>query len=219
MAELKSYLRCVAACGIAAGLAAFAACAFAGPQEDYAAGAKAYRAGDVSGAMALLRKSADAGHAPSQVLLADILDKAGFDEEAVAYYRKAAGKGSADGEFGLGAMYASGEGVKRDLAEARKWFTRAAEKGHSQAVNVLAQAYMRGELGLDERGREGPAALAWIRRAADNGYVPALQYLARAYRAGELGLAIDVKQAEALEARAGAILGTAAEKGKKRKKQ
>jgi len=104
--------------------------AWAAPEDDFRAGSQAYRTGDVVQAMALLKRSADAGHAPSQSLLAYILDKAEFDEDAVAYYRKAAAQGDAEGEFGLGSMYAAGEGVKRDRAEARKWITRAAEKGH-----------------------------------------------------------------------------------------
>ena len=121
--------------------------AWAAPEDDYRLGADAYRAGDVVRAMALLKTSADAGHAPSQSLLAYILDQAEFNEEAFAYYRKAAAQGNADGEYGLGSMYAVGEGVKRDPAEARKWITRAAERGHAAAINSLAQAYIEGELG------------------------------------------------------------------------
>ena len=202
---------------MASGLAALALAgpAGAGPEDDYRAGARAYRAGDVTGAMAQLKLSADAGHAPAQALLAGILVKAGFDEESVAYYRKAAAQGDPDGEFGLGAMYAAGEGVKRDPQEARQWIARAAQQGHPQAINVLAQAYMAGELGIDENERAGPVALMWIRRAADAGHVPALDYLAGAYRRGALGLAVDEKQAERLEARAKALRGSSGKKASK----
>lgn len=184
--------------------------AWADPEDDFRGGSQAYRMGDVVQAMVLLKRSADAGHARSQSLLAYILDKAEFNEEAVAYYRKAAAQGNADGEFGLGSMYAAGEGVPRDYPEARKLITRAAEKGHAGATNLLAQAYLGGELGIDERQRRGAEALRWITRASEGGFLPAMERLAQAYRTGGYGLAIDLKLAEALEGKIKAARGVAA---------
>ena len=204
--------------GLAMLLVWYACAAWAAPEDDYRAGSEAYRGGDVVRAMSLLKKSADAGHAPSQSLLAYILDKAEFNDEAAAYYRKAAEQGEPEGEYGLGSMYASGEGMKRDLGEARKWIPRAAEKGHAAAINSLAQAYLSGELGIDETQRTGAEALRWVRRAADSGYLPALERLATAYRTGAYGLAVDLKQAEALDAKGRAARGVA-EKGSTRKKE
>lgn len=200
----------------AAAALCFALSAFAAAEDEYRAGLKFYQGGDVTTAMARLRKASDAGHAPAQVLLAEILDQAEMNEEAVVYYRKAAEQGNADGEFGLGNMYASGEGVKRDPAEARKWLTRAAEKNHVRAMAAVAQAYISGGLGLDDKERSGDEARRWLLRAADNQYLPALDFLARAYRAGTLGLSIDLKQAEALEARANKIRGVAANRKSKK---
>ena len=198
-------------------LAVQIAVAWAAPEDDFRAGYKAFHAGDIVQAMAILRKSADAGHAASQALLGDILDQAEFDDEALAYYRKAALQGNADGEFGLGKMYGAGEGVKRDNAEALKWLARSAERGHVLATKVLAEAYIKGELGLDDSRRSGADALRWIRSAADVSHIPAIEFLARAYRAGNLGLTVDLKQAEALDARARALRGIAenARTGKK----
>jgi TPR repeat protein len=192
--------------------------AWAAPEDDYRLGADAYRAGDVVKAMALLKSSADAGHAPSQSLLAYILDQAEFDEEAVAYYRKAAAQGNAEGEYGLGSMYSAGEGVKRDPAEARKWITRAAEHGLAAAINALAHAYIDGDLGIDETERNGAEALRWVRLAAESNYLPALERLASAYRTGAYGLTVDVKQADALDARSRAVRGIA-EKGATKRKE
>jgi len=197
------------------------ACAVrAAPEDDYRSGAEAYRGGDVVAAMALLRTSADAGYAPSQSLLAYILDKSEFDEEAVAYYRKAAAQGDPDGEYGLGSMYAMGEGVKRDPLEARKWIARAARKGQAAAVNSLAQAYIDGALGFDETQRNSTEALHWVRLAADAGYWPALERLAAAYRTGAYGLAVDMQQAEAFAVKGRAARGVAEKRvvqGKERK--
>ncbi|MGQ0524699.1 MAG: tetratricopeptide repeat protein [Betaproteobacteria bacterium] len=174
----------------------------AAPEEDFRAGSRAFNSGDVVQAMALLKKSADAGHAPSQSLLGYILDKAEFNDEAVTYYRKAAAQNDPDGQFGLGAMYANGEGVKRDFVEARKWITLAAEKGHGGAINALAQAYISGDLGIEESERNSAEALRWIRRAAESGHLPAMERLAVAYRTGAHGVAIDAQQAQAFEAKA-----------------
>lgn len=190
---------------------------WAAPGDDFRAGSQAYRAGDVVGAMAVLKKSADAGHAPSQSLLAYILDKAEFNDEAIAYYRKAAAQGDAEGEFGLGSMYAAGEGVKRDPVEARKWMARAAEKGHATAINAVAEAYIKGGLGIDETQRNSAEALRWVRRAADSGHIPAMEQLAVAYRSGTYGLAVDPKQAEVFDAKVRAARGVA-EKGAGKKK-
>jgi len=193
--------------------------AWAAPEDDYRLGADAYRSGDVVQAMALLKTSADAGHAPSQSLLAYILDQAEFNEEAVAYYRKAAAQGDADGEYGLGSMYGTGEGVKRDPAEARMWITRAAERGHAAAINSLAHAYIEGELAIDETQRNGAEALRWIRLAAESNYLPAMERLAAAYRTGAYGLGVDLKQADALDAKIRTARGVVQKGATKRKEK
>ena len=39
--------------------------------------------------------------------------------------------------FNLGACYLEGTGVKKDVAEAAKWFKRAVSLGHERAAKVL----------------------------------------------------------------------------------
>jgi len=175
--------------------------AAAAPEDDYKEGQKAYGRGDVTRAMTVLRKPADAGHAKAQALLAEILDRSEFNEEAVAYYRKSAEQGDADGEYGLAGMYASGEGVKKDPQEALKWFMKAADQGHAQALKVVAGAYIFGDLGLDDAARNSDQAAKWIKRAADVDFVPAVETLAKAYRNGGNGIEADAKQAEVWEAK------------------
>lgn len=189
----------------------------AGPDEDYLAGLKSFRNGDVVGAMTPLRAAALAGHAKAQALLGDILDRSEFDAEAVALYRKSADQGDPDGMFGLGAMIAAGEGVKKDLLVARGWILKAAELGHKQAINVMAQAYLKGELGFSEAERKSPTALQWLKRAAENDDLPAIDALAAAYRAGDsYGLAADRGLADQYQAQANRIRNIDPEKGKKK---
>ena len=179
----------------------------AGPEEDFANGMISYRRSDFFAALPLLRKAADAGHTEAQVILASILDTAESDEEAVAYYRKAAAAGNLDGIYGLGTMLSAGEGVKKDPKEAMILITRAAEGGHKLAIRSLAQVYLRGELDIGEERRKGAEALKWIVLAADDEFMPALEALEKAHRAGEYGLAPDVAKADALKRKIAQLKG------------
>jgi hypothetical protein len=164
-------------------------------EDDYREGEAAYRRGDVSRAMEVLKKAADGGHAKAQRVYAEILDRSDFDKEAVEYYRKSAAQGEAEGEFGLASMLAAGEGAARDPVEAYNWFVKAGEQGHQQAIRVLANAYLFGELQLDEAARNGPDAAKWIRRAAELDHLPAVEALTKAYTSGGFGIAPEPKEA------------------------
>lgn len=188
----------------------------AGPEEDYAAGLLSYQRADFTTAIPALRKAADAGHAKAQSLLASILDVADQDEEAVAYYRKSAAAGDLDGVFGLGTMLATGEGVAKNLDEARKLYLRAAEAGHKYAIAALAEAYVRGGLGIPEEQRQGPDALKWISLAANDNVIAALEAMENAYRAGGLGLTIDVKKADEFKQKLAEAKGIKDRKGRRR---
>jgi TPR repeat protein len=171
----------------------------AAPQDDFSTGRKAFLAGDVVGAMPALKRAADAGHAEAQSLYGYILDKSEENESAAKYFRAAAEQGNADGQYGLGALYAAGEGVARDPAAAREWLERAAGQGHAQAVMALSQAFFAQKLGF-RRDPADAAGLAWVRKAAELDSMNALDYLAKGYRSGAFG-AIDLAQAERMEAR------------------
>lgn len=182
-------------------LACWSSPALADSADDYDVGLKAYTSGSVVDAMTPLRRAADKGHAPAQALLAYILDISELDEEAVAYYQKSSEQGDADGQFGLGSMYLSGEGIAKNLEEARRLFNLSAKQGNKNAIVALAQSYISGGLGLDEAALRGPEALFWIKAAADFDYQPALVALSAAYASGKYGLSIDPKMVESLHAR------------------
>ena len=61
-----------------------------------------------------------------------------IDAEAVNWYRKAAEKNFAAGQFNLGRMYLAGQGIRQSDVEAYRWFTRAAAQGHAEARKRLA---------------------------------------------------------------------------------
>jgi TPR repeat protein len=58
--------------------------------------------------------------------------------EAVATWRKAVDKGSTSAMVELGVLYATGAGVSKDEAQARKLFERAAEAGNPRGISNLA---------------------------------------------------------------------------------
>ena len=185
--------------GLAMALWAAACVAIAAPEDDFRAGEKSYLAGDVVGAMPVLRRAADAGHAKAQALLGYILDKAEFNEDAAKYFRLAADQGNADGQYGLGTLFASGEGMAKDPVAARQWIERAGAQGHAQAINALAQAFLASQLGFKADPADTPG-VDWVKKAADRGFLPALDWLAKGWRAGSFGK-VDLAQAEKIEAR------------------
>lgn len=158
----------------------------------------AFDRSDIVKAMSLYRMAAEAGHAPAQSRLAYLLDNAEDNEAAVAWYLKAAEAGDAEGMAGLAQMYAAGEGTEQNLQEAARWFTLAAQQGHTPAIRVLALAYESGGLGFDVNYAQ---AISWLNAGVDANDVWSTQRLARALRQGELGLRIDREQAGLLEMR------------------
>jgi TPR repeat protein len=207
---------CVAAL-FALNLAPCCGTAHAGVEEDYAEGYLRYQRNDFTHSIPLMRRAADAGHVKAMVVLATMLDAAEVDEEAAQYYRKAADAGNLDGVYGLATMYASGDGVKKDVHEARKLILRAAEGDHLQSIWVLAQAYIRGELGIPDAERNGSDALKWVNQAAERDFLPALEALEKAYRTGTgYGLATNLAKADELKKRIDKISGVVEKKTRRR---
>lgn len=134
--------------GLLLGFFAFAPMAMASAEQDTENAEKEFGRGDLIKAEQLWRKAAKQGYAPAQTRLGYFLDKSEQDQEAVEWYKKAAEQGNAEAEFHLGTMYGAGEGVKKDLNQARIWIERAAQKDFLAAVSAMAEAYKHGELGL-----------------------------------------------------------------------
>jgi hypothetical protein len=195
--------------------ALWAGTAWPAAQEDFQQGRQLYLKGDLVTAMPILKRAADAGHAGAQSLYGYILNKSEYTDDAVLYFRRAAEQGDADGQYGLGALYASGEGVSRDPVAARQWLERAGAQRHPQAVIVLSQAFLGSSLGF-RRDPADAGGLAWVAMAAELGSIPALDYLAKGYRSGAFG-APDVALAERMEARIRELTPDLRKKGRGKK--
>lgn len=71
------------------------------------------------------------------------------DRKAVDWLRKAAYKGNALAQAGLGYKYFMGAGVPQDYNQAALWFTKSGEQGYAVAQNNLAYLFENG-LGVDK---------------------------------------------------------------------
>ena len=162
------------------------------------AGLGAWQAGDMIGALNHYHAAAEAGIALAQAKLGYIYDQSNDDEKAVHWYREAALQQHPDGEFGLGEMYAKGEGVDQDFDIAVEMYMRAAVGGHAQARRVLANAYEYGNLGRDISQAE---ALRWLTLAADSGDIQAMERMVTLYRDGGLGVKPDAVRADEWQGR------------------
>ena len=80
--------------------------------------------------------------------------------------RRLAEQGDALAQYGVGVMYANGEGVPEDDAEAVRWYRMAAEQGDALAQTSLGTMYADGE-GVPENY---VLAYAWLNLAAAQGH-------------------------------------------------
>jgi TPR repeat protein len=74
--------------------------------------------------------------------------------------------GNAAAQVQLGDAYDIGAGVKRDVAEAIKWYRKAAEQGDAEGEYSLGGKYDSGD-GVSQDYTE---ALKWYRKAAEQGH-------------------------------------------------
>jgi uncharacterized protein len=99
-------------------------------------------------------------------------------------------QGQAIAQYHLGLLYANGQGVPKDDAQARQWYEKAATQGHANAQANLGSLY--------DYGRGGPQdfkmAVRWYLRSANQGNDLAQRKLGLLYERGD-GVPKDYVQA------------------------
>lgn len=88
-------------------------------------------------------------------------------ERGVQLLKTAAGEKFLRAHYFLGLAYLNGTGVKQDLGESLRWFRIAADKGHADSQEAVANAY---ELGLGVSADLNQAT-EWRKKAATGGSV------------------------------------------------
>lgn len=136
---------------------------------------------------------------------------------AMKLFRPLADRGDSGAQYAIGRMYAKGQGVPKDPAEAMKWFDKAndqskalqaynrsdfatarkifaplAEKGQALAQYILGLMYANGQ-GVPESYTEG---LKWLQKAAEQGEAKAQFSVGVIYFKG---LGMPANQAEAFK--------------------
>ena len=107
--------------------------------------------------------------------------EAGNYQAAAASFMRSAQQGDARAQYNLGVMYANGEGVRQDDAEAVRWWRLAAAQGNASAQYSLGVMYDNGR-GVRQDDAE---AVRWYRLAAEQGDAGAQLNLGVMYANGE----------------------------------
>ncbi len=101
--------------------------------------------------------------------------------------------GSVHAHRTLGVMYATGDwSGPKDLAEAARWYRRAAEKGNAESQYDLGFMLLLGEGGPKDNG-EG---LMWLERAGVQGEYSAFRLLVDCYENGYCEVPVDPAKAQ-----------------------
>lgn len=108
----------------------------------------------------------------------------------IAQLQNAAAAGNAVAQYKLGLMYAHGNGVAADQAQAMVWYRKAAEQGLADAQYNLGMKYSYGEGVVADKAQ----AVAWYRKAAEQGFADAQYNLGVMYAYGD-GVTADQAQA------------------------
>jgi len=168
----------------------------------------------IANAIDYLRRSADLGYAPAQVVLGYLYETGrsitADPGQALDWYKKAAGQGDPLAQWLAGRMIYLGEASTRDFNQAADWFAQASSQGDPFAE------YLLGKVAL-ERSNYSLAA-EQFRKASEQGLPQAESHLAQLLRegrglpmdkfeayvwmlvSGDTGFRIDQQELQALEA-------------------
>jgi uncharacterized protein len=131
------------------------------------------------------RQLADQGHPDAQRQLAQWYAE-GTEllpqdwQQAVCWYERAAGQGTADAQYALAMLYLDKDAAD-DKDKAFQWFKNAADQGHADAWNRLGKCYIEGW----GTGRDFTQAMTCYRKAARLGSATAHHRIGLMYLEGE----------------------------------
>jgi len=153
------------------------------PQRLFEIGMEALTGGspDTAKARDYIRRSAEVGYPPAEVMLGYFYETGTFVTQdtslAMAWYKKAAQQDDPVGGWLLGRLILAGSGPSRDLNEASRWLQKSA--AHDDPFGE----YLLGRVKL-ERENYGEAA-EWFRKAAAQGLPQAQRQLGLLLRQGQ----------------------------------
>jgi TPR repeat protein len=119
----------------------------------------------------ILQKLADKSYVFAQYYLADGYASGLFSKgkedygNAFPLFLSAGKHGHAEAGYRVALCYEFGWGCRRDYAKAVQFFRQAASKNHPGAAIRLGKACLNGDMGLQDKYREG---VKWLKRAAES---------------------------------------------------
>ena len=132
-------------------------------------------------AVEYLRRSAELGYPPAQVVLGYFYDTGSLvsqdSQQSADWYKKAARQDDRLAEWLLGRLYYTGGGIPRDLSAAELWLQKSANQG-----DPFGQ-YLLGMVRLERN--DYPKAANWFRRAAVQGLAQAQRQLGELLKQGQ----------------------------------
>jgi len=102
---------------------------------------------------------------------------------AILWWRRAAALKDPEAQHALGVIHEKGQGVKRDFAEALRWFRLASDQGLARSTGRLGLMILLGQ----GQAANINAGIALMEKAGQAGDVTALHNLAYAYETGAAG--------------------------------
>ena len=137
--------------------------------QDYQYGKNGKQQDDEAAAQWYL-KAAEQGHVESYYCLGSMLKEVCEFEDAFGCFQEAAEQGHAASQYELGVAYSLGFGTEQNDEESMKWYRKAAEQGHEEAIGFLEELGERVPAG----GEDG--AEKWYLKAAEQGNEEAIEY-------------------------------------------
>lgn len=132
-------------------------------------------------------KAAEAGDSEAQMMMGFIAREENDHAKAVKYYLMAAESGDAEACAQVAQCYYNGEGVAKDVTQAKKWAEKSAAAGSEAGFLLLGM--------MAEAKKDYQNAFAYFKASAEKGNSQACAWLARLYYIGR-GVKEDKEEAK-----------------------
>lgn len=137
---------------------------------------------DLDGGLRLLSTLAEKGNARAQLNLGKFHRLIGINGKpdlklAVSWLTKASNQNEAEAQESLADMYEQGEGVKKSLPEAEKWYQKAANLGDVFSQDRLGTIYYN--------KKDFKQSYNWYLKAADQGHASSMVSVGNMLKSGE----------------------------------
>jgi TPR repeat protein len=119
---------------------------------------------------------------PGSEAILEVWRVAADDSDFLLTLRRLADGGNAHVMYRLGRLYANGNGVSRDDAQAAQWYRKGADAGNSSAMTALAVVLLEGRgTAIDQQ-----EAVRLLKSASANNYTEAMNRLAHIFVEGKI---------------------------------